>query len=34
MGQIYGAQMQISVETTEVSKKTQFHVALFMALFF
>ena len=31
---IYGAQMQISLEMTELSKKTQFHVALFIAIFF
>ena len=31
---MYGAQMQISVEITEVSKKTQFQVVLFIALFF
>ena len=31
---IYGARMQISVEMTAVSKKTQFHVALSVALLF
>ena len=31
---IYGAQMEISVEMTKLSTKTQFHVALFIALFF
>ena len=31
---IYGARMQISVEMTAVSKKTQFHIALLIALFF
>ena len=25
MGQMFGAQMQVSVEMTEVSNKTQFH---------
>ena len=29
---IYGARMQISVEMTAVSKKTQFHIALLIAL--
>ena len=31
---IYSAQPQIYVEMTKLSKKTQFHVALFIALFF
>ena len=31
---IYGVRMQISVEMTAVSKKTQFHIALSIALFF
>ena len=31
---IYGAQMEISVEMTKLSRKTQFHVALFITLFF
>ena len=29
----YSAQMQIYVEMSKLSKKTQFHVALFIALF-
>ena len=31
---IYGVRMQISVEMTAVTKKTQFHVALSIALIF
>ena len=30
---VYGAKMQISVEMTKLSKKTQFHVALFTDFF-